>query len=72
MILKPIKTKLLLKSTIAYRVTSIILEAALLWLITKNLRVAIATALGLNAMHTVWYWIYHYYFARLFDLHVGE
>ena len=63
-----IKTKLLLKSAVVYRLLTLGLEFLVMWgLLGKPIQAA-GVAVVWNIVNVVWYYTYHYYFARHFKI----
>jgi len=69
--LRKIKTGLLIRSAITYRLSVIGIQTIFFWLITGNFKLAVGASLSWNIINMTWYWIYHYTFARLFKLGIS-
>lgn len=66
--LRKIKTGLLAKSAITYRLSVITIQTLFFWAITGEFKLALGTSIAWNCINMAWYWTYHYYFIRLFKL----
>jgi len=49
-------------NAILYRVSSMLIQSALLWLLTAKVGYSLVIVFTTNAVCTVWYMIYHYFF----------
>ncbi len=65
---RPIRTKLLICSTIIYRITLILLQTLFFWVLTKDIKFAFASSLVWNVINTIYYFGYHYIFLRKFKI----
>jgi len=65
---RKIKTGLLVRSAIIYRISVICIQTLFFWVWTGELKLAIGTSLAWNVINMTWYWTYHYTFAKSFKL----
>jgi len=65
---RPIRTKLLIYSTLIYRLSLILLQTLFFWIITRDIKFAFGSSLAWNAINTIYYFIYHYIFLRKFKI----
>jgi len=66
--LRRIRFGLLLRSGVVYRLSVITIQTLFFWMLTGKFKFAISTSLAWNAINMTWYYIYHYFFARLFKI----
>jgi len=68
MTLRKIRVGLLLKSGVAYRVFIIGVQTCFFWIATGEFKLAISISIVWNIINMGCYYLYHYWFARLFKL----
>lgn len=66
--MRNIRFNRLLISGVVYRLHIIVIQTIFFWIITSEWKWAIGTSLAWNAINTVAYYNYHYWFARLVKL----
>ncbi len=65
---RKIHTHLLLESGIVYRLFIICVQTGFFWIATGELKLAISVSVAWNIINMGCYYLYHYWFARLFQL----
>jgi hypothetical protein len=68
MTFRKINVGLLTWNTLVYRLFVIIEQALFMWVITGEWKFSLGVSLGWNAVNTVTYWLYHYFFLRMFKV----
>ena len=66
--LRKIKTRLLIKKAIAYRVVVFTTQLIFMWLITRNIAFSLGTTALWNVINTIEYFSFDYVFAKLFKV----
>ena len=70
--LRKVKTNLLIKKSIAYRILVIFTQILFMWTLTGNISFAIGSSILWNMINTVEYFGFDYVFARLFKVGDSE
>ncbi len=66
--LRKIKLRLLLGSGLIYRLWIICVQTLFFWACTGQFTLALSTSVVWNCINMCCYYLYHYWFARLFNL----
>jgi hypothetical protein len=64
--LRKIKTGLFAKTAIGYRLSIILIEFLVIWIVTQDSAIAIGVAVSLNVINIIWYVLYHYFILRTY------
>ena len=67
---RKIKLGLFTKSAIVYRLSVIAMHSIFFFIVTGKIEMALGASITINVMNTIWYYIYHLQFARMFK--IGE
>ena len=66
--LREIRTGLLVKKSIAYRIIVIITQIIFMWCITRNLTFSVSVSLLWNVINTIEYFGFDYVFLRIYKV----